>query len=111
MNRFIVTAGCLCLGLAVAAPSFARDFYENIEGYKGYKERPYDKKRHYEHREYHNHRYNYRGHWRSWDEWDRYAEKHPDVRKHGRYYYDGPHLMFRTCPPETNTCIFFSIGR
>ena len=111
MNRILITVGCFCVGLAVAAPSFARDGNRDFDGYRGYKERPYDKKRHYEHREYHNHRYTYQGHWRSWNEWDDYARKHPDFRKHGRYYYDGPHLMFRTCDPDANTCIFFSIGR
>ena len=111
MNRFIITVGCLCVGLAVAVPALARDNYHDFKGYKGYKERPYDRSRHYDHHSYHDHRYTYRGHWRSWNEWDRYVRKHPDVRNRGRYYYDGPHLMFRTCPPDTNICIFFSIGR
>ncbi|WP_156792215.1 hypothetical protein [Desulfotalea psychrophila] len=83
--------------------------------YRGYKKRPYDKHRSYKHRNYRGHRYDYRGHWRSWDEWDRYARKNPQLYKngryYGRYYREDSHLMFRLCEPGTGSCIFFSIGR
>lgn len=114
MKNTILTVGCLSVVLAIAVPAFSdehEDYYERYRDYKGYKERPYDRGRHYGYHHHRDHRYHYRGHWRSWNEWDHYARKHPDVRRHGRYYYDGPHLMFRSCPPETNSCIFFSIGR
>lgn len=111
MNRFIITVACLCVGLSVAAPSFAKDYHHKFKDYKGYKKHPYDRKRHYDHHEHHDHRYAYRGHWRSWLEWDHYLRQHPELHRHGRYYHDGVHLMFRTCDPGTNTCIFFSIGR
>ena len=77
----------------------------------GYREHPYDKNRHYVKYEHNGHRYDYNGHWRSWEEWDRYAKKHPDIYKYGRYYRENAHLMFRFCAPETDTCFFFSIGR
>lgn len=77
----------------------------------GYRERPYDKNRHYVKYVYKGHRYNYHGHWRSWEEWDRYAKKYPHIYKYGRYYRENAHLMFRFCAPETASCFFFSIGR
>ena len=79
--------------------------------YRGYSERPYDKDRLYMNYDYRGHRYAYRGHWRSWKQWDRYARKHPRIYKHGRYYRQNSHLMFRFCEPSTGNCIFFSIGR
>jgi len=77
---------------------------------KGYREHPYDN-RHYLQYDYKGHPYVYNGHWRSWDEWDRYRKAHPHVYINGRYYRDNVHLMFRFCEPETGTCFFFSIGR
>jgi len=79
--------------------------------YRGYRKRPYDKHRHYVHYKYKGHRYNYHGHWRSWEQWDRYARKHRRIYKHGRYYREGAHLMFRFCEPGLGNCFFFSIGR
>ena len=61
--------------------------------------------------DYKRHRYDYHGHWRSWDQWNRYARKHPQIYKHGRYYRENAHLMFRFCEPGTGNCFFFSIGR
>ena len=84
-----------------------RDYHK----YPGYRERPYDKYRHYEHRDYEGRWYIYHGHWRSWDQWDRYRRRHPEIQKHGRYYREGGHLMFRFCDPDTGNCFFFSIGR
>jgi len=110
MKRSIIALSCLLVGLAVATPA-AADRYRDYDGYDGYKNRPYDRSRHYQHHEHRGHRYSYRGHWRSWDEWDRYTRKHPKVREHGRYYREGAHLMFRSCPPDAETCFFFSIGR
>jgi hypothetical protein len=83
------------------------DYYN----YRGYRKRPYDKHRHYVHYKYKRHRYDYHGHWRSWEQWDRYAKKHPHIYKHGRYYREGGHLMFRFRDPGTGNSFFFSIGR
>lgn len=83
----------------------------DYRGYGGYRENPYDEHRNYRYHDYHGHRYTYRGHWRSWNQWDRYARRHPEIYRHGRYYREGGHLMFRFCDPLTGNCIFFSIGR
>ena len=83
----------------------------DYHGHPGYRERPYDKKRNYVYRDYKGHRYTYHGHWRSWDKWDRYRRKHSHMYKHGRYYRENAHLMFRFCEPGTGNCFFFSIGR
>ena len=90
-----------------------RDYkkHSDYHMHRGYRERPYDKHRHYGHHDYKGHRYDYHGHWRSWEQWDRYARKHPHIYKHGRYYREGTHLMFRFCEPGTRNCFFFSIGR
>jgi hypothetical protein len=85
-----------------------RSDYQN---HRGYRVRPYDNRRHYEHQDYKGHRYDYHGHWRSWEQWDNYAKKHPDIYKHGTYYRENAHLMFRFCEPGTGNCFFFSIGR
>ena len=88
--------------------------YKKLSDYhkhRGYKIRPYDKRRHYEHQDYKGHRYDYHGHWRSWDQWNMYAKKHPSIYKHGTYYREGSHLMFRFCEPGTGNYFFFSIGR
>jgi hypothetical protein len=31
--------------------------------------------------------------------------------RHGHYYREHSHLMFRFCEPDTGNCFFFSIGR
>lgn len=101
------------------APRHSRDVrdrrdYNNRHDYyqhHGYREGPYDRHRQYRHHEYMGHRYNYQGHWRSWDQWDRYAKKHPEIHRHGEYYRENEHLMFRFCDPITGNCVFFSIGR
>jgi hypothetical protein len=79
--------------------------------HRGFRGRPYDKHRNYGHYDHKGHRYEYQGHWRSWDQWDMYAKKHPHIYKHGTYYREGGHLMFRFCDPGTGNCFFFSIGR
>ncbi|HDP90468.1 MAG TPA: hypothetical protein ENN42_11035 [Thioalkalivibrio sp.] len=114
MKPVILAAGCILAVLALASPALADDRYRDYDRYDGYRELPYDRHRHHyrnRHHEHRGHRYAYQGHWRSWDEWDRYTRRHPELRRHGRYYYEGAHLMFRTCPPDSNTCIYFSIGR
>jgi hypothetical protein len=90
-----------------------RDYkkHSDYQNHRGYRERPYDNRRHYEHQDYKGHRYAYHGHWRSWDQWDMYAKKHPTIYKHGTYYRENAHLMFRFCEPGTGNCFFFSIGR
>ncbi len=77
----------------------------------GYRERPYARGRHHRHYVHKGHQYDYHGHWISWEEWDRYIKKHADLHKHGHYYRDNTHLMFRFCDPVTANCLFFSIGR
>ena len=83
----------------------------DYQEHRGYKIRPYDKRRHYGHYDRKGHRYDYHGHWRSWDQWNKYARKHPNIYKQGRYYRENAHLMFRFCEPGTGNCFFFSIGR
>jgi hypothetical protein len=77
----------------------------------GYREHPYDRGRHYGHYDYRGHQYEYRGHWSSWAEWNRYAKRHPEISRQGSYYRENAHLMFRFCEPGTGNCLFFSIGR
>ena len=83
----------------------------DYHNYHGYRQLPYDKHRHYGYHNFKGHRYNYQGHWRSWDQWDSYTRKHPDIYKHGRHYRENGHLMFRFRDPGTGNCFFFSIGR
>lgn len=120
MKRATIALCTLVAGLVLALPSLAddrrggdrRDNYGyNYRGHHGYRDRPYDRKRHYRYDEHRKHRYEYQGHWRSWDDFDRYLERYPNWRRHGHYYHDGVHLMFRTCPPDSGMCFFFSIGR
>ncbi len=82
-----------------------------LHRHRGYRNRPYGKHRHYIHHNFKGNRYVYRGHWRSWVQWDRYARMYPHIYKHGRYYHDNNHLMFRYCEPATGNHFFFSIGR
>jgi len=86
----------------------ARDDYHK---HNGYREHPYQSKRHYKYYDHKGHRYAYEGHWRSWEQWNRYAEQHPEIRKHGDYYREEAHLMFRFCEPSNGACFFFSIGK
>lgn len=100
---------------AQSRKNYDRDRHEDrgrpgYHGYEGYRERPYNKHRKYSHSDYKGHRYVYKGHWRSWDQWDRYARRHPEIYKHGRYYRESGHLMFRFCTLDGGY-IFFSIGR
>ena len=135
MKRMIIVALSFFFLLATAIPVISKDYDRNSHGrrdyrerpdnprhpdykkhskyhkHRGYRERPYDKRRHYRHYDYKGHRYDYHGHWRSWEQWDRYARKHPHIYKHGRYYRENAHLMFRFCEPGTGNCFFFSIGR
>ncbi|MEJ2658255.1 MAG: hypothetical protein P8012_13855 [Desulfobacterales bacterium] len=83
----------------------------DYQKYRGYSQRPYDQHRLYVNYDYKGHRYDYHGHWRSWDQWDRYARKHSHIYKHGEYYRQNAHLMFRFCEPDTGNCFYFSIGR
>jgi hypothetical protein len=110
MTRMIVAVVCFLGSLAIAVPAIAEDHPRNYEGHRGYTERPYNQ-RHYNRYEYRGHRYAYRGHWRSWDDWDRYARQRPYLYKYGRYYREGGHLMFRFWDPGTSNYFFFSIGR
>jgi hypothetical protein len=92
----------------------SRHNYEKRPDYHkhpGYRKRPYDQHRLYVNYDYKRHRYDYHGHWRSWEQWDSYARKRPNIYKHGTYYRENAHLMFRFCEPGTGNCFFFSIGR
>jgi hypothetical protein len=71
---------------------------------------PYGKNRHYTYHNHKGHRYAYQGHWRSWDQWDRYAKAHPDIYRHGGCYREDAHLMFRFRDPVTGGDFFFFIG-
>ena len=79
--------------------------------YRGYREHPYGKHRHYVRYGYKGHQYDYHGHWRSWEQWDRYAKRHPKLYRYGTYYREKSHLMFRFGEPGTSNCFFFSIGK
>ena len=85
--------------------------HRDYNKHNGYSARPYGKNRRYDHYAYKGHRYDYHGHWKSWKQWDKYAKNHPDLYKHGHYYRENSHLMFRFCDPLTGACFFFSIGR
>jgi len=111
MNRIMMSVFCFFALITIALPATAKDRYRDFDGHHGYRERPYDRGRHYGHYKHKGHQYDYYGHWRSWDDWDRYTRKYPHLRRYGRYYHDGPHLMYRFCDPDAGTCIFFSIGR
>lgn len=108
MRRILAALLCGCVSLVIAASAYADSRYRD---YHGYKERPYDRGRHYGHYKHKGHKYEYHGHWRSWNDWDRYHRKYPRVQRHGRYYHDGAHLMYRYCDPAADSCVFFSIGR
>ena len=82
---------------------------QDYHKHRGYRERPYDD-RYYVNYDYKGHRYDYNGHWRSWEQFDRYAKKHSHIYKHGGYYRQSSHLMFRFCEPDTGNCFYFSIG-
>lgn len=77
----------------------------------GYSKRPHDRGRHYGHHKYRGRSYDYHGHWRSWNEWDGYVRSNPRIYRHGHYYRENSHLMFRFCDPDTGGCFFFSIGQ
>jgi hypothetical protein len=76
----------------------------------GYRPEPYDRR--YPHpRVWKNRPYHYEGHWDSWADWDRYAKRHPDRYRHGRYIREGGHLLFRFYDPMGGGYLFFSIGK
>lgn len=87
------------------------DHHQDFHKYHGYREHPYQKKRHYAHYKHRGHQYAYQGHWNSWKQWDRYAKAHPKVYGHGTYYREDAHLMFRFRDPVSGGLFFFSIGR
>ena len=105
--KHTLAVAALLMSAAIAGTARAD---HDFDGHPGYRGRPFDKHRHYEH--YHNRGrdYAYRGHWRSWQEWDDYYRGHPWLRERGRYYRDDGHLMFRYCDRDGGGCFFFSIG-
>ena len=62
----------------------------------------------YHHR--HGKKYRYKGHYGSWDRWERYKRHHPNIERRGHYYHEGGHLMFGFTDDFGNS-FFFSIGR
>jgi hypothetical protein len=76
----------------------------------GYRRHPHDRYHGYPH-VYRDHEYHYEGHWRSWDDWEKYRSRYRQRFDHGRYYRDDGHLFFRFCDPGSGSCFFFSIGR
>ena len=114
MKRLLLVLCCLSFTMAFANPALAdrdRGHDRDYRGHHGYRDRPYDRHRHYDHKKYRKHEYAYRGHWRSWADWDNYRRAYPRIYQHGHYYYEGAHLMFRFCDPDSGSCFFFSIGR
>ncbi len=120
MKRYVIALCALVTGLTLTFPIMAdnrrdgdrpQNYGHNYREHPGFRNRPYDRNRHYRQHQHRNYRYDYHGHWRSWDEFDHYMKRYPHLRRHGHYYHDGAHLMFRTCPPDTGMCFFFSIGR
>jgi hypothetical protein len=85
------------------------DRRQDYHKHRGYREHPYDH-RIYVNYDFKGHRYDYDGHWRSWEQFDRYAKKHPNIYKYGGYYRQSSHLMFRFCEPDIGSCFYFSIG-
>lgn len=110
MKKSIVTMLLTLLTLAITPPVLA-DRGWGYSGHHGYRETPYDKHRHYDRYDRRGHDYEYRGHWRSWNDWDHYRRSSPHRFRYGRYYWEGEHLMFRFCDPDNGNCFFFSIGR
>lgn len=106
--NYRIGAITLLASLLMAAPAVADRDFDRHPGHRG---RPYDPHRHYERHEHGGRPYAYRGHWRSWGEWDGYYRRHPRLHGHGHYYHDDGHLMFRYCDPDSGGCFFFSIGR
>ena len=89
-----------------------RDYEYRNPGHRpaGYARQP--RGRYYSHPYSHGNRdYHYEGHWRSWEDWERYQRSHPDRYRHGDYYREEGHLFFRFCDPTSSACFFFSIGK
>jgi hypothetical protein len=109
MKKIIIGLLCFLASMAIILPAVADQNHDWGAGYRGYNEHPFDQNRQYARHNWEGHEYNYRGHWRSWQDWDDYARAHPYIHRHGRYYHEDQHLMFRGC--DGNQCFFFSIGR
>jgi hypothetical protein len=108
MKRSLVAALCILSSVLTATPVLGAPNYSH---YRGYRHGPYDTHRHYDRFVYREHPYAYRGHWRSWRDWEAYKRHYPKLYTHGGYYRDHGHLMFRYCDPHGGSCFFFSIGR
>jgi hypothetical protein len=108
MKKLAVSVLSLLAGMAIATPALAAWDYS---GHHGYRDRPYDMHRHYDRYHRHDHDYHYRGHWRSWKDWNAFYRDHPRWHGRGHYYRESGHLMFRICDPDIGGCMFFSIGR
>lgn len=109
MKKLLVASLCFLFFSGVAAPSLAAQ--PDYGHYRGYHRHPYETNRHYNRFDYRGHPYVYRGHWRSWNDWNAFRRHSPGIYRDGRYYRDHGHLMFRYCDPHGGGCFFFSIGR
>jgi hypothetical protein len=105
--KYALAIAALLTGGLLAGPALADRDFDDHPGYRG---RPFNEHRHYEHYDHRGRDYAYRGHWRSWHDWDDYYHRHPWLREHGRYYHDDGYLMFRYCDRDGDGCFFFSIG-
>ena len=99
--------------------NYNRDYYKECpnnyqHGNQHYKNswHPRHHSHNYRDRYYSGRRHHYKGHYRSWEQWERFKRRHPNRYRRGRYYYENNvHLMFKFCDPDTGGCFFFSIGR
>lgn len=123
MKRSIIVLCALVAGLVLTTPAMADDrrdserrdserryeYGHDYRGKQGHRNRylPYEYNRHHRRHSYRN---EYHGHWRSRGEFDHFMRRYPHLGRHGHYYHGGGRLMFRTCPPDSGMCIFFSIG-
>jgi hypothetical protein len=125
MKRMIIVALSFFFLFATAIPVISKENNRNTNnrGHSNYQKQHVDKRqshdnnrnynhhsRNYKYHNYNGRRYNYKGHYGSWNQWDSYRRQHPDVVRHGSYYREGGHLMFRFSDPIGNY-FFFSIGR
>ncbi len=81
---------------------------EQQERYHGHNRGDHHSRNH-KHHYYHGKKYDYKGHYGSWNEWERYKKRHPNIERRGRYYRQDGHLMFGFS--DSSGSFFFSIGR
>ena len=105
MDKRLITSLLLLVTLATGAPAAAA--HRDDQG----RDHSDNRGHHYDRYSRKGHEYNYKGHWRSWNEWEDYVRHHPTLPRRGNYYRESGHLMFRYCEPGSSACFFVSIGR